>query len=433
MSHLAILGGPPTHSEGWPAWPQNSALEEEAALRVLRSGEWWRNSFNESISCVETGQEPISEAARFELAFANLHGCQYGVSNANGTVSIEVALRAAGVGPGDEVIVPPYTFIATAMAPLMVGAVPVFADIEPETCNLDPERLRQAITPRTRAVIPVHFAGLPANMDAILAIAAEHGLAVIEDCAHAHGSAYRGKMIGSLGKFGTFSFQGSKNITAGEGGIVITNDREAAELAQSFVWGGRVSGSGWYGHVNMASNLRMTELQAAILSAQLQRLPGWFETRQRNGRLLDSMLRGLPGIQPMAAPEAGSTHAYHLYLFRYFPGEFNGLSKAGFVAALEAEGIPASTGYGYPLYHNPVFLEKRFARGGYPFISGVHEAVDYASFQARCPAAENACASEIVWLPQACLLASSTAMEDVAAAIEKIHECATELADAPQN
>jgi histidinol-phosphate/aromatic aminotransferase/cobyric acid decarboxylase-like protein len=149
MSHLAILGGPPTHSEGWPAWPQNSALEEEAALRVLRSGEWWRNSFNESISCVETGQEPVSEAAHFELAFANLHGCQYGVSNANGTVSIEVALRAAGVGPGDEVIVPPYTFIATAMAPLMVGAVPVFADIEPETCNLDPERLRQAITPRT--------------------------------------------------------------------------------------------------------------------------------------------------------------------------------------------------------------------------------------------------------------------------------------------
>lgn len=430
MSQLAILGGTPTHSGGWPAWPQNSPLEEEAVLRVLRTGEWWKNSFGESIACSDSGQQPVSEAARFELAFASLHGCRYGVSNANGTVSIEVALRAAGVGPGDEVIVPPYTFIATAMAPLMIGAVPIFVDIEPETCNLNPERLRQAITARTRAVIPVHFAGLPANMDAILTVAAEYGLAVIEDCAHSHGGAYRGKMTGSLGTFGTFSFQGSKNITAGEGGIVVTNNREAAELAQSFVWGGRVIGSGWYGHVNMASNLRMTEIQAAVLSAQLQRLPGWFTTRARNGRLLDSMLSGLPGIKPMASPEPGSTHAYHLYLFRYFPEQFHGLSKNRFVAALEAEGIPASAGYGYPLYHNPVFLEKRFARGGYPFINDVHEAVDYTAFRETCPVAEHACAHEIVWLPQSCLLADAGAMEDIAAAIEKVHEYAGELADA---
>lgn len=429
MSQLAIYNGPKIHPGGWPAWPQNSPLEEEAALRVLRSGEWWKNSFGESLACADSGVEPTSEAARFELDFAHLHGCRYGVSNTNGTVSIEVALRAAGVGPGDEVIVPPYTFIATAMAPLMVGAVPIFADIEPDTCNLDPQRVREAITTRTKAVIPVHFAGLPANLEAILSIAREYGLAVIEDCAHSHGGAYRGQMTGSWGVFGTFSFQGSKNITAGEGGIVITNDREAAERAQSYVWGGRLAGSGWYGHVNLASNLRMTEMQAAILSAQLQRLPGWFETRQRNGSLLDTMLGGLRGVKPMSPPETGSTHAYHLYLFRYFPDQFHGLPKEKFVQALEAEGIPASEGYGYPLYHNPVFKEKRFWPGGYPFIDGVHPALEYAAFQETCPVAERACASEIVWLPQSCLLADAGAMEDVAAAIEKIRDCSAELVD----
>ena len=424
MTKLAIHGSAPTHTSGWPAWPQNSPLEEEAALRVLRSGEWWQNSFGESIACADTGATPTAEVARFELAFARLHGCQYGVCAANGSVSLEVALRAAGVGPGDEVIVPPYTFIATAMAPLMVGAVPIFADIEAETGNIDPERLRQAITPRTRAIIPVHFAGLPANMAAILAIADEYGLAVIEDCAHAHGAAYRGQMVGSLGAFGSFSFQGSKNITAGEGGILITNQKASAELAQSLVWGGRLAGSGWYGHVNMATNLRLSEIQAAILSAQLQRLPAWFETRLRNGRLLDTLLAGLPGVKPMAAPETGTTHAYHLYMFRYLPEHFQGLPKRRFVEALQAEGIPASVGYEYPLYQNPVFLEKRVWKGGYPFIAGVHpQAVDYARFKELCPAAEQACASELIWLPQTCLLADAGAMEDVAAAIEKIHAC----------
>lgn len=429
MSSLALLGGSPVHTTAWPVWPQNSPLEEEAALRVLRSGEWWRNSFGESITCADDNTEPVSEAARFELAFARLQDCRYGVSNANGTVALEIALRAAGVGAGDEVIVPPYTFIATATAVLMVGAVPIFADIEPETCNLDPQKVSQAITPRTKAIIPVHFAGLPANLTALLAIAAQHGLTVIEDCAHAHGGKYRGQGIGSLGKMGAFSFQGSKNITAGEGGIVTTNDRPAAELAQSFVWGGRVRGSGWYGHVNLASNLRMTEIQAAILSAQLQRLPGWFATRQRNGQRLDSYLRGIRGVQPLAAPEAGSTHAYHLYLFRYFPEHFNGLSKARFVQALEAEGIPASPGYGYPLYRNPVFLEKRFWPGGYPLTPGVHDPVDYAAFAETCPAAERACSSEIVWLPQSSLLAGPGDMEDVAAAVEKIRDCSKELVD----
>jgi dTDP-4-amino-4,6-dideoxygalactose transaminase len=303
----------------------------------------------------------------------------------------------------------------------MVGAIPIFVDIEPDTCNISPEAIRQAITSKTKAIIPVHFAGLPANMDQILAIAREYGLSVIEDCAHAHGAAYHHQMVGSFGIFGMFSFQGSKNMTAGEGGIVVTNDREKAELAQSFVWGGRFPDSGWYGHANLASNLRMTELQAAVLSAQLTRLPQWFATRYRNGLLLDSMLDSIQGVKPMAAPDHGTTHAYHLYLFRYDSSKFNGVSKTAFVKALQAEGIPASAGYDYPLYQNRVFLEKRFWPGGYPFIQGVYDqAIDYAQFKHTCPVAERACSSEVVWLPQYTLLADTGAMEDVAVAIDKI-------------
>jgi dTDP-4-amino-4,6-dideoxygalactose transaminase len=428
MSELALYGGKKTHEDGWPAWPQNSALEEEAVLSVLRSGEWWRNSLGESTGREWGDESPRSEVAKFELAFAHLHGCEYGVCNTNGTAALEIALRTAGVGAGDEVIVPPYTFIATATAPLMVGAVPVFADIEEDTCNIDPEAIRKAITQRTKAIIPVHFGGLPANMDAIQAIAAEYGLVIIEDCAHAHGAAYQGKMVGSMGTFGTFSFQGSKNMTAGEGGIVITHDSEKAAQTQSFVWGGRLPGSGWYGHVNLASNLRMTEIQAAILNAQLKRLPGWFKTRLGNGRRLDSFLETIPGVKPMAAPAGGSTHAYHLYLFRYLSGQFNGLSKTRFVEALQAEGIPASVGYEYPLYHNRVFEDGRFWKGGYPFIPGVHEtAIDYKRFTETCPVAEQACANQIVWLPQNCLLGDAGAMEDIAAAIDKIRTNAAEL------
>ncbi len=428
MSELAALGGTPCHENGWPIWPQNSPLEEQAVLRVLRSGEWWKNSLGESINRDDATDPPGSEVAQFESSFARVHACRYGIGNINGTASLEIALRAAGIAPGDEVIVPAYTFIATATAPLMIGAVPIFADIEPDTCNINPESIRQVISSKTKAIIPVHFAGLPAAMDEILAIARQYGLVVIEDCAQAHGAAYHAQMVGSLGLFGAFSFQGSKNLTAGEGGMVITNDRDKAELAQSFVWGGRFPGSGWYGHVNLGSNLRMTEMQAALLSAQLTRLPEWFNTRFRNGRLLDSLLGSIQGVKAMAPPEHGTTHAYHLYLFRYDSSKFNGLPKTTFVKALQAEGIPASTGYDYPLYQNPVFLEKRFWPGGYPFIQGVYDtAMDYAQFKNTCPAAEKACSSEVVWLPQYTLLADAGAMEDVADAIDKIRIHSSDL------
>lgn len=428
MSQLAIQGGIPAHQTGWPAWPSYSQLEEDAILRVLRSGEWWKNSMGESILSADTGEQPKSAVGNFALSFSRFHGSKYGICAANGTVALEVALRAAGIEAGDEVIVPPYTFIATASAPLLIGAVPVFADIEPDTCNIDPEKIKAAITGRTKAIIPVHFGGLPANMDAILKIAREYGLSVIEDCAHAHGGSYKGKKCGSIGDLGAFSFQGSKNITAGEGGIIITDRREYAQLSESYIWGGRTLDSSWYGHVNLGSNLRMTEFQGAILSAQLQRLPEWFATRSRNAKALNDCLALIRGVKPMASPPAGSENSYHLFLFRYFPAEFGGLPKQKFVEVLQAEGIPAMVGYEFPLYKNRLFTERHFWGKGYPFVPGIYDRkIDYLQFEELCPVSEHACLTEIVWLPQNCLLSDEAAILDIAHAIEKIQAHYPEL------
>jgi dTDP-4-amino-4,6-dideoxygalactose transaminase len=421
MKILALNGGSPVHQAGWPAWPIFDHREEKALLRVLHSGKWWLNSMDESTQYIDSGRIPESEVGNFEINFPKVHDCTYGVCAANGTVTLEVALRAVGIKPGDEVIVPPYTFIATAIAPLMIGAVPVFVDIEPDTCNIDPQKIEKAITKQTKAIIPVHFAGRPANMDEILAIAKKYGLFVIEDSAHAHGASYGGHKCGSLGDMGSFSFQGSKNITAGEGGIMTTNNREFADLARSFVWGGRTAGSSWYGHDNMGSNLRMTEFQAAILSVQLEHLAKWFATREKNGAFLDQCLTGIKGVRPMARLANGSTHAYHLYLFRYDPISFGGLSKEKFIQALQAEGLEVSGGYGYPLYKNKVFLDARFWGNSYPFIPGVYdEKPNYARYEELCPICESSCFKEIIWIPQNCLLAEKESIQSIAAAIEKV-------------
>jgi dTDP-4-amino-4,6-dideoxygalactose transaminase len=418
---LAINGGSPVYQGKWPAWPIPTQREENALLRVLHSGKWWVNSMDESTQYVDSGMIPESEVGNFEVNFSKAHDCTYGICAANGTVTLEVALRAIGIKPGDEVIVPPYTFVATATAPLMVGAIPVFVDIEPDTCNMDPQKIEKAITKRTKAIIPVHFGGRPANLDEILAIAKKHGLLVIEDSAHAQGASYKGRKCGSIGDIGSFSFQGSKNMTAGEGGILITNQRELADLARSFVWGGRLAGSGWYGHVNLGSNLRMTEFQAAILSAQLEYLTERFEIRDNNAAYLNECLDGIKGVSPMAHLPDGSTNSYHIYIFRYDPKPFGGLSKKKFVQALQAEGLEVSGGYEYPLYKNKIFLEARFWEGGYPFIPGIYEAApNYGRYEELCPVSETCCSAETIWISQNCLLAEREMIQSIPKAIEKV-------------
>ena len=276
-SRPALLGGTPACDFDWPAWPVHDECEERLLLEVLRSGKWW---FGERVR-------------QFEAEFAAYQGADFAVSCTNGTTAIEMALRALGVVPGDEVIVPPYTFIATASAVVTVGAIPVFADICPDTLCIDPADVERKITPRTRAVIPVHVSGLIADMDRLNALAERHGLAVLEDAAHAWGSQLEGRGAGTLSRCGTFSFQETKNITAGEGGILVTNDGELAELCRSFTHCGRTPGSAWYDHDVLGSNLRMTEFQAAVLIAQLGRLDDQVQRRQKSAARLDERLKGL--------------------------------------------------------------------------------------------------------------------------------------------
>lgn len=415
MNQLALFGGTPVRREGYPSWPIYDQAEEQALLEVLHSGQWW-----------SVTQEPgsPSQVSAFESAFAAYCGATHGLACATGTAALELALKAAGIGPGDEVIVPPYTFLATASAPLLLGAVPVFCDIQPDTLNLDPARIEEAITPYTRAIIPVHFAGLAADMEGILKIARAHNLFVLEDAAHAHGATSQGRYLGTLGDAGMFSFQNSKNMTAGEGGLILTNDAHLAEMCNSYLWAGRKIGSAWYEHFRLGWNYRLTEFQAAILSQQLTRLPQHVATRMANGLRLNQLLEGIPGIRPLAIPPWVTQHAFHLYILR-LDAQLFGVSREEFIAALEAEGVPCSSGYAHPLYRNPMFVENQFHANGAPLSPRLPH-IDFERYAELCPRAEQAC-REAVWIEHRVLLASPQAVEDVARAIHKIYECRHEF------
>jgi dTDP-4-amino-4,6-dideoxygalactose transaminase len=319
---------------------------------------------------------------------------------------------AMGIGAGDEVIVPPYTFLATATAVVEANATPVFADIERETFNISPQAIERAVTKRTRAIIPVHLGGMPCDMDAIMPIARKHNLTVIEDAAHAHGSAYRERPCGSIGHLGSFSFQSTKNLTSGEGGIITTNDDDLAAKCRSIHNCGRIEGGAWYEHHVIAGNYRLGEFQGAILNAQLDRLDSQTSTRDANGRYLDSRLAGIPGITPQRRDSFATRNAHHLYLFRYDATAW-GMPRARFLEALTAEGIPVSSGYVLPLYKQPLFADRAF--GPYTGCAG-----DYRNL--HLPNVEAICAGEGAWLPQNVLLGARQDMDDIVRAFEKVYE-----------
>lgn len=425
MTRLAIFGGSPIRTKHFPLWPVFDETEENALIDLIKSAAWWRDSFGEGTESRATGIDD-SKVAEFQSVFARLQGAKYGIACANGTGAIEVALKALGVGPGDEVIVPPYTFIATASAVLAVNAVPIFADIDYDTFNVSPQAIEEAISPRTRAVIPVHFAGQSADMGAILELARRYSLLVIEDAAHAHGAEWDGKGLGSLGHAGTFSFQASKNLTAGEGGLIITNDRPTAVLCESYIWGGRNVGAPWYEHYRLGWNYRMTEFQGAVLLAQLKRLKAQNARRNINALYLSQRLVQIPGISALAIPAYATRHSHHIYILRFQEEEF-GTSRHAFLTALAAEGIPCSAGYAHPLYKNPMFLNRDFYPRGCPLTCGhYNRTIDYAEFTSLCPNAERAC-REAVWLEHRLLLGDQEDMEDIARAVEKVYEGRAEL------
>jgi dTDP-4-amino-4,6-dideoxygalactose transaminase len=392
MSTLALFGGAPVRRTPFARWPVFDDAERTAVLDVLESGAWG-------------GYSP--RVSDFEQAFAEYHGARFGISACNGTVTLEMALLAAGIQPGDEVIVPPITFIATATAVLRVGAVPVYVDIDPASYNLDARRLSQAITPATRAIIPVHFGGHPAEMDAILEIAGKQGLVVIEDAAHAHGARWQGRPVGALGDFGSFSFQQSKNMTAGEGGILVTNDESLAAKARAVSNQGRRQGGAWYEHVTLGTNYRLTGWQAAVLLAQLARLPQQMKQRAQNAAFLSKALAQIGIVLPPVIDNRVTAHSFYLYVLRLNTSEFPNIPAEIFTKALSAEGIPGASTYPQPIYANKVFDQ-------------------FAYRKLACPEAERFC-RECFWISHEILLAEEEDLADFLRAVEKICDSASAL------
>jgi dTDP-4-amino-4,6-dideoxygalactose transaminase len=406
--NLALLGGRPIRKRPFTSWPIFSKSEEVRLIRTLRGGNWGRMQGN--------------EVARFEERFAKMHGCRHGIAVANGTIALRLGLMAAGLAAEDEAIVPPYTFFSTASAVVEANMVPVFADIDLESFNVDPKAVEAAITPRTRAVIPVHFAGQPAEMDHILTIARKRKLLVIEDAAHAHGASYRNRPAGSLGDLAAFSFQSTKNLTCGEGGIITTNDQRLAEICRSMHNCGRVPLGVWYEHHVISGNYRLGEFQGAVLNAQLDRLESQATARDRNGRYLARRLTALPGLYPQKRPKSCTRHAYHLFLLRIDASEF-GAPRTAVVEAMRAEGIPCSAGYGFSLPRQPVFLRRAFG----PYLPRRADQLDYA--RAQCPNSDLICREQGLWLEHPLLLGPRPDIEDIYRAFEKVHENRLALAD----
>lgn len=409
MPHLAINGGPPVRTKPFPTWPVYTEQDAKTVGEVVLSGKWGSNAGKR----VET----------FQTRFAQYQGAKHAICVTNGTTALILALQSVGVCPGDEVLVPAYTFIATAAAVLMVNAVPVFVDLDPMTYNMDPVKAEAAITPRTKAIMPVHFAGLPADMDRLSDIARRHNLMLVEDAAQAHGAQWKGHGVGAIGNMGGFSCQSSKNLNAGEGGIVLTDDDELAKICRSLANCGRSEDGIWYGHYRLAGNNRMTELQGALLLAQMDRLDEQTARRNDSGDYLTSRLQAIDGIEPTVRGPEVTRHAYHLYIFRYKSGAFGGVPKKRFIEALQAEGIPASPGYSIPLYQQPVFTQKNF--GSYQHAAAPRD-IDYANL--HLPETERACFEEAVWFTQNVLLGSREDMDDIVRAIAKIRERRGELA-----
>lgn len=419
MAKSAQKQSGPVRQKPFPAWPVFDRTEEEALLKVLRSGKWWRFAFGQGVELAEPEKGERSQVAVFQEAFAKAHGCRYGIAAANGTGTLEMGIRAMDLDIGDEIIVPAYTYVASATCVLQNNLVPIFVDIDPDTYNIDPARVEEAITPRTRAIMVVHFGGQPADMDRIMAISRRRKLPVIEDAAHAHGCEWRGRRAGSFGLFSSFSFQASKNMTAGEGGIVCSNNRKIAAECDSMMWAGRKVGRPWYEFHRLGWNYRITEFQAAILNCQLARLDAQNRVRERNATYLSAKLAEIDGIRPLVHDRRTTAHGYHIYMFRY-DGKAAGLPRAEFLKALAAEGVPAFSGYTFPLYRTPMFLRKRFINGSFPLGTKYHADVDYAAFARKCPVSERACRSEAVWLAQNLFLGDESDMMDIVRAVRKV-------------
>ncbi len=407
MSDLAILGGQATRTEPWPSWPVHDERDIEAVTSVVKSGQWGGYPY----------PGPRTEA--FLRKFEELQGGGYGVAVTNGTVTMEVALRTSNIGWGDEVIVPAYTFQATAAAPMAAGAIPVIVDIDPETYCIDPKAIEAAITPRTKAVIPVHLGAQMADMDAIMALAEKYNLIVIEDCAHAHGAKWRGQGAGTIGHFGSFSLQSSKTVTSGEGGVLLCRTPELAARAASIIDCGRPH-DGAEQEFTMGANFRMSELHSALAYVALERFPAQAKEREEMAAYMDEALSEVPGVRLLKRDPRHTSRSFYCYVFAINPEVF-GMKHDVAVAALQKEGIPSSEGY-EAMNHYELFQPKL---SKLPVPSAFPER--FAFEDMVLPEAERACQGEAIWLGESAFRAGTKGVDDVVNALKKVQAGAAEL------
>jgi dTDP-4-amino-4,6-dideoxygalactose transaminase len=412
MPKLAIRGGEPARKRCFDPWPVYTDAERGALEDVLTNRNWGGQPF------------PGKHGDAFAKKFAAFHTAQYGQCVSTGTVAIQAALTAVGIQPGDEVLVPAYTWEGTVGPVLLVNAVPVFVDVDPDTYCMDARLIEQAITPKTRVILPVHLGMRFADLDAILPIAQKHNLKVVEDCAHVHGGMWRGKGSGSIGDLGAFSFQSSKLITCGEGGAVITNNLEYFERVQSYINAGRASVTDQFKHRLIGFNYRLGEFQAAVLGPQLERLPEQQKIRQTNIDYFESRLGGMQGLGFLKPEPRITRTAPYSYVLKYFAEQAKEIPRAAFVAALQLEGIPCDGLFYEPVYRSSLFPVKA---GDFPALSWGHtQPLDLRTMY-QCPASERAAYHEAIWFPHYLFLGGKEEIDTIVEAIYKILENIEEL------
>jgi 3-amino-5-hydroxybenzoate synthase len=367
----------------FPAWPQRGPEERAGLLRALDQEGWWRNGG--------------SEVDSFEREFAALHGAPRAIATTNGTHALELALSVMGVGPGDEVVVPAFTFISCSLAVQRVGAVPVPADVRPDTYCLDVDAAARVITPRTKAVMPVHMAGQFADMDALAELSSATGVAVLQDAAHAHAARWRGRRVGEFGSIAAFSFQNGKLMTAGEGGALLLPDEDTYQQAYLRHGCGRPPGDRLYEHRTQGSNYRMNEFSAAVLRAQLSRLETQVALREERSRHLMAALARIPGVVPQGRDERCDVKSHYMAMVR-LPG-LTAERRLSLVDALLAHGVPAFVAF------PPVYRTRGFWQG--PFSGDVDDLAK------RCPVSEEI-GRDCVWLHHRVLLADTPVLDRLA-------------------
>jgi len=408
VSRLAISGGTPVRSTPYPDWPSLDEADVDAVTAILRGGQ------------VGGFPEPGPKAAEFAAAFAAYQGAAHGIVMANGTVTMEVALKALGVGWGDEVIVPALTFAATPYAAIASGALPVFVDVEPERWTIDPDLVEAAVTPRTRAIMPVHLGQQMADMDRIMEIARRHDLFVVEDCAHAHGQRWRDQGAGCIGDFGSFSHQSTKILTAGEGGTLTTQDEALARRAHSLIDCGRPKDAAETEYT-FGANYRLGELACALLVNGLRRFPAQQELRARLGEHFEKLAAGIPGVTIKRRDPRITRWSFYRYIFEIGPEAFAGATNEQVAEALEAEGVPAEVQYP-PMSRYDLFQ---------PSLSRLPVAVEYADrldpATMSFPVAEAAGERTAVYLNECIFRSDEAGVEHAVEAIAKVQRLAAEI------